>query len=144
MRDRDENNPGLNPADRELETALAGLSPARADRVDPISAAFAAGRSGARRQARRWRYAAVVMLVIAAGGWLTAAARIGARGMATRPEGTMMLVRSHDPPAAQQRPQPAPAQSWLMLRGAVLDGSLERLPASPTPATQTMRAADVL
>jgi hypothetical protein len=143
MRESDENSLGLNPADRELETALAGLSPARADRVDPIAAAFAAGRSGERRQARRWRSAAVVMLVIAAGGWLTAAARIGARRMATQPEGTMVLVRSHDL-REEQRPQPAPAQSWLMLRGAVLGGSLERLPASPTPATQTMRAADVL
>jgi hypothetical protein len=147
MREHDENddNIGLNPAERELEAALAGLSPTQADRLDPLAAAFTAGRGSAQRQARIWRSMAMAMLVIGAGGWLSAAAaRLGPR-TATPPERPTVLVNSHGPAIPQQLPRSAaPAQSWLMLRGAVLDGSLERLPASPTPATQTMRAADML
>jgi hypothetical protein len=148
MREHDQNDDiGLTPAERELQAALAGLAPARADRVDPLAAAFAAGRTASRREARTWRSAAAVMLVIGAGGWLTAAATRSAAHTPTRPDGSMLVVKSEHPAAPQhpQRPEPAPAQSWLMLRGAALDTGLERLPASPpTPATQMMRPADVL
>jgi hypothetical protein len=149
MREHDRNDDiGLTPAERELEAALAGLAPARADRVDPLAAAFTAGRTASRREARAWRSAAAVMLVIGAGGWLTAAAMRSGAHPPTRPDGSMLLVKSEHPAAPQQhakRPEPAPAQSWLMLRGAALDSGLERLPPSPpAPATQMMRPADVL
>jgi hypothetical protein len=140
----DENNCRLGPAERELESALAALSPARAGGLDPVAAAFAAGRRSVRREARAWRAAAIVMLAIGgAGGWFT---RVTGHSQPSRSDGTTVFVKSHESPASQRTPQAAPAQSWLMLRGALIEGGVERLPAaSPTPVpTQTMRAADVL
>jgi hypothetical protein len=55
---------GLNSEELELERALRSLSPARAD-LDPIAAAFEAGRKVRQRQVRAWAGAFVVLLVVA-------------------------------------------------------------------------------
>ena len=64
----------LNPADREVAEALRSLTPA-AVRIDPVAAAFAAGRQSARNQLVRWRGLAACAVsggrrrVALAGGW---------------------------------------------------------------------------
>ena len=55
MPDHDHDEPrGLNPAQREVEGALRSLAPASA-RVDPVAAAFDAGRRSTRGRVRVWR-----------------------------------------------------------------------------------------
>jgi hypothetical protein len=54
---------GLNSEQLELERALRSLSPARAQ-IDPIAAAFEAGRKVRQRQVRAWASAFVALLVI--------------------------------------------------------------------------------
>src|SRR5438477_10615615 len=56
---------GLTPAQRELESALKSLAPAMA-RVDPVAAAFIAGRRSSQFQVHVWRAAAAIILLIGA------------------------------------------------------------------------------
>ena len=65
---------GLDPPERELELALRSLAPAVA-RIDPVSAAFEAGRRSSRRQVRLWQSAVAALLLVSAGSWLIPAAR---------------------------------------------------------------------
>ena len=65
MSDQDE----LNPAERELEAALKSLSPV-ATRLDPVSAAYEAGRRSVQSQVRVWRAAAAALALVGAGSWL--------------------------------------------------------------------------
>lgn len=59
----------LNPADRELEAALKSLTPI-ATRLDPVSAAYEAGRRSVHRQLRIWRAATAALMLVSAGMWL--------------------------------------------------------------------------
>ena len=60
---------GLTPAQQELEGALKSLIPA-SGQIDPIAAAFGAGRAAARRQIRAWQSVTGLLLLVAAGSWL--------------------------------------------------------------------------
>jgi len=127
---------GLTPGERELELAMKSLSPAAA-RIDPIAAALAAGHRSARRQLRLWRAAAVFMLLIGVGSWLTRARHVA-------------VVPPHDfsEPAVAFRPPPEPAkppaaESVLVLQEAVLEKGLDGLPAANIPTVRVLRAGDI-
>lgn len=126
---------GLNPDQRELESALRSLVPA-ARRIDPIAAAFAAGRGSGRRQLHLWQAGAVLMLLIGAGSWL-APARHGA------------VVQSHDlpEPTVALRPPPPPAEplaaeSLQALQETVREKGLDGLPAANIPTVHILHAGD--
>ena len=59
----------LNPADQEVAEALRSLVPT-AVQIDPVAAAFAAGRQSAQTQLVRWRAVAAALLVASSAAWL--------------------------------------------------------------------------
>jgi hypothetical protein len=126
---------GLTPDERELELAMKSLSPA-AVRIDPISAAFAAGLRSGRRPMRLWRAAALFMLLIGAGSWLA-------------PFRHPVVVQPHDhfePAIALQtpaEPRPLAAESVQMLQQIVSEKGLDGLPAANIPAVHILRVGDI-
>jgi hypothetical protein len=68
QREHDEDD-GLSPAQRELESALRSLSPAPRD-VDPIAAAYEAGRRSLRWHVHAWQSAAALVLIALGATWL--------------------------------------------------------------------------
>jgi hypothetical protein len=111
----------LNPAQRELEEALASVAPIAA-RVDPIAAAFDAGRKSNRRQLHFWRAAAGIVLA------LGVASRLVPRGhdsMLPAPDRSETTVVAREATGT-----PLPQQSFLMLQRAVDEKGLDALPAA--------------
>ena len=125
---------GLMPGQRELEAALQSVVPTTA-RVDPVAAAFEAGKRSARRGL--WWRSAAVLLLLATGIWLTPMRR-GA--VDTQPDlsGQTMATGTSPAPAG-----PLPDQSLLMLDAAVRAGGADRLPDTPLPSVRAFRADDV-
>ena len=127
---------GLNMERRNLELALRSVAPG-AVRVDPVSAAFAAGQASGRRQAKFWRAAVAILL---------------ATGIAIRllSPGRTAIETSHDVPAPvviieQESPHASlPDESVLMLQRAINDRGAEGLPAPRLCPVQTLHAGDVL
>jgi hypothetical protein len=124
---------GLSPADHELESAMKSLSP-MATRIDPIAAAFAAGRRSGRGHIQLWRAAAVLMLLIGAGSWLA-------------PVRQSVVVQPDDlsePTIAIQQPPPPPAaESMQVLEQTVREKGLDGLPAANIPAVHEVHADDI-
>jgi hypothetical protein len=137
MREQDRLSDGsgdeLGPGERELETALKSLSPARPG-VDAVGAAFSAGRHSGRREARLWRGAAGVFLLALAGSWVVPARHRGGPPVVESP--ALVSV-----PAASSVVRP-PSQSLIMLDKAVRDGGLDALPDAGLPPAQAVRARD--
>jgi hypothetical protein len=126
---------GLNPAERELESALKSVTPA-AIGVDCVAAGFAAGARSMRREVRVWRSAAVLILALGAGSWLIP---IGRERVAQPLErGSASVARATHP----QRSEPLSPQSVLALGAAVRKNGLDALPAAYLPAAETIRARD--
>jgi hypothetical protein len=125
---------GLNTTQRELELALRSVAPT-AVRVDPVSAAFAAGKASGRRQVWFWRTASVLIL---AGG-------IGVRLIPGR---DVVPSDRSGPIVVVQRGAPeAPAfgdQSVMMLQRAMDRHGADGLPAAQLCPVQTLHAGDVL
>jgi hypothetical protein len=122
---------GLNPAERELEEALQSLAPAAA-RIDPIAAAYEAGRRSMRRQLQLWRAAAAAVVFAGVGSWLVPFAH---------------REITNEPLVAQQSPsfaQPLAAQSVLMLSAAVREHGIAGLPATRLPVVSSTRPSDLL
>jgi hypothetical protein len=117
---------GLNDEQRELELALRSLPPATA-RIDPIAAAFTAGRKSSRRQLRLWRSAATLILLIAVGSRLITTARNSAVAPSDISDTTVAI---HTPPAP-----PAP-QSLQVLQETVREKGLDGLPSADIPSVQ--------
>ena len=136
-----ESEDDLTPADRELETALRSVAPTGAT-IDPVAAAFSAGQTAARTDGRRWRSAAMILLVVSAASWLRPALQDrgdgGPREASIEMKSTTLVVadRSVTPPFAPQ--------TILMLQQAVNDRGLSALPASELPTVRATRAADAL
>ena len=122
---------GLNPAQRELEGALKSLMPA-AGQIDPIAAAFGAGRAAAQRQIRTWQSATGLLLLIAAGSWLFPASR---RAVSPSPSfpGSTLAVTSQNP-----HPQPWSDQSVLMLQNTMWKNGIDALPSPDLPNVSPM------
>jgi hypothetical protein len=121
---------GLTPGERELESAMKSLSPAAA-RIDPIAAAFAAGQRSGRRPVRLWRAAAVLMLLIGAGSWLA-------------PIRHSVVVEPHEfsEPVVVLRPPPA-AESLQVLQQTVFEKGLDALPTENIPAIRVLHPEDI-
>ena len=129
---------GLNAAQREFERALRSVAPTAAQ-VDPVAAAFAAGKASGRRQMHFWRAAAVVALAIGIGIRLLPAGRGGAVTLPhDRPGSIVVFQRESTPTAA------LPDQSVLMLQRALEKQGVEGLPAARLCPVQTLHAGDVL
>jgi len=129
----------MNAADRELEAALKSLSPKRTTEVDPIAAAFAAGRRSARTQIRLWQSAAAAVLLVAIGSWLMpTGGGDRSRGVviSTAPPETLAVVTS-----APVMP-PRSGQSMLMLQQTVRDRGVDGLPETELPTIRNLRVAD--
>ena len=128
----------MNPADRELEAALRSLSPTRTTEVDPIAAAYAAGRRAARTQVRLWQSAAAAVLMIAVGSWLVPTGGGGDRSRVavTTPPETVAVVTSA-PVAA-----PPSRHSVLMLQQTVRERGVDGLPETELPTIRNLRVAD--
>lgn len=121
---------GLTPGERELELAMKSLSPAMAG-INPIAAAFAAGRRSSERSMRVWRAVAVLMLVVGAGSWLMPLtndkAKISEPAIAIQPRGA-------EPPAAE---------SLQALQQTIREKGLDGLPAENIPAVHVINAEDI-
>ena len=122
---------GLDPAERELEDALRTLSPASV-RIEPVAAAFAAGRQSARRQTQLWRSIAAVASLIGVGVLLL-------QGR-TNDRDTFQQSAV----VASQVATAAPAQSLVMLQHTVRHQGVDALPQTPIPVVRTIRVHDVL
>lgn len=107
----------LNPAERELEVALKSLAPT-ATRLDPVSAAYEAGRRSARRQVRVWRAAAAVLALVGAGVWLLPS---GHYIIARQELGVPRVV------AVSRESAPMSEQSMAMLRKAIWEKGVDSL-----------------
>jgi hypothetical protein len=122
---------GLTPAEQELELAMKSLSPS-ATRIDPVAAAFDAGRRSSQKYVRLWRAAAVFILLIGAGSWLAPARHI-------------TVVRPHEvsePAIALQPSQPPAAESLQALQQTVSEKGLDGLPAANVPTVHILRVED--
>jgi hypothetical protein len=128
----------LTPAQRELERALRSLPAAHAP-LDPVAAAFTAGRRSAERPLRLWRSAAALLL-------LTTIAPHALRTPPSTPgrgEGGYATVA---PPRILQVATPATPSphSLLMLQKSLHEHGIDGLPPShlpavrPTPASRTL------
>jgi hypothetical protein len=128
----------MNPADRELEAALRSLSPTRTTAIDPIAAAFAAGRQSAQTQVRLWQVAAAAVLMIAVGSWLIPAGDDGGSGVVvvTAPPETVAVVTSA--PVAS----PPSGHSMLSLQQTVRERGVDGLPETELPTIRNLRVAD--
>lgn len=127
-----QNEDGLSPAERDLESALRSLAPAAA-RIDAVSAAFEAGRRSSRRQLWLWQSAAAALLLVSVSTWMTLAV-----GYESPP-----AVPGHVAVVAYP-PRPLPEQSVAMLQRAVREGGFLNLPPTPLPDVRSIRARDVL
>jgi hypothetical protein len=125
----------LNADDAGLESALKSLTPRRAA-VDPISAAFAAGRRSSQRTLRAWQSAAAAMLLLAGGSW--------AMRLTTAPSRTSPAVVVELPATSMPRAQALGDQTLIMLQRAVDDSGIDGLPASPLPSVRPLHANDML
>ena len=133
MQEQDE----LNAQRRELELALRSVV-LTAARVDPVSAAFAAGMASGRRQIRFWRATAVIVLATGLAVRLLPGGHGGAPVSPHDRPGSVLVIR-------QQSPEPPlPEQSVLMLQRTMEKRGVEGLPAARLCPVQTLHAGDVL
>ncbi|HSZ55193.1 MAG TPA: hypothetical protein VK797_06000 [Tepidisphaeraceae bacterium] len=128
---------GLSTEQQELELALRSVAPAAA-RVDPVSAAFAAGLASGRRQIRFWRATAVIVLATGIASQLLPGGHGGASDSPHDRPGSVLVVRQ------ESSEPPLPEQSVLMLQRAMEKQGAEGLPAAPLCPVQTLHAGDVL
>jgi hypothetical protein len=125
---------GLTLGERELESAMKSLSPSAA-RIDPVAAAFTAGRRSGQRPMHLWRAAAVLMLLVSAGSWFAPARR----NVAVQPQ------QFSEPAVAIQPspPEPLAAESLQVLQETVREKGLDGLPAENIPAVHVLHADDI-
>lgn len=122
----DEFEPNLSGTDRELESALSSLSPDRNNELDPIVAAFDAGRLDGNRRLRVWQGASLLSGSLAAVVMIVAGLRGGVRGDVVH-NGPVAIVSNDLTPL--DRPSD---ESVLRLRQRVLASGLDSLPPAPS------------
>ena len=129
MSDQDE----LNPVEQELEAALKSLSPV-ATRLDPVSAAYEAGRRSVRSQVRVWRVAAAALALVGAGSWLL-------------PSGQQPLVvenvRVPEVVAASRASAPISEQSMVMLRKAIWEKGVDGMSPVQLAPTKVIHVDEI-
>jgi hypothetical protein len=133
MSQRTSHEDNLNPADRELEEALRSLSPTSA-RVDPITAAFAAGTKSAQRKTRVWQSLAAIVTVALIGSWLIPS-----------PHHSMQEIQLVQMPISNP-PRVVPAMdahTVMAMREAVRDRGISALPKTELPAIRPFDAKDM-
>ena len=125
---------GLTPELAALSEALKTLKPAAA-RVDPVAAAFDAGRRSALRPLRVWQSIAAMFLVA---GSATAVLSFH-RDVITPPAAAPVIAEESQqlPPA-----QPISAQSWLALQATVSRNGIDALPVSDIPSGDLMKVTN--
>jgi hypothetical protein len=121
----------INPGLRDTEAALRALRPATGG-VDPLAAAFAAGRKSGRRQLAAWRAAAGVAIMVGVSGWLISP-RTGRLTESGAPNERAPAMATVNAGSIATIPPSLPAQSVLLLRRAVAEDGLNGIPASPPP-----------
>jgi hypothetical protein len=131
---------GLSPAQRELELALRSLALPAPRGVDPIAAAFEAGRRSSQRQVRVWRSALAAVLVAGVGMWFVMSDR-GGPGVKppSIPHGSV-AVRSQTAPSDR----PPAEQSLIMLQQTIRDKGVDSLPATYVPSVRDLRTTNVM
>ncbi len=125
----------LNPADNEVVQKLRSLAPA-AVRIDPVAAAYAAGRNSAKNQVLHWRAIAAVLLVAGTASWFVPAG-----------ESTVREVRSQSDFASAApgtNLADAPAQSLVALQRAMYRNGIQSMPATNIPRAGSIRVSDRL
>jgi hypothetical protein len=116
---------------------LRSVAPTAA-RVDPVSAAFAAGLASGRRPIRFWRATAVIMLATGIASQLLPGGHRGASDSPHDRPGSVLVVRQ------ESSEPPLPKQSVLMLQRAMEKQGAEGLPAARLCPVQALHAGDVL
>jgi hypothetical protein len=125
---------GLTPELAALSEALKTLKPTPA-RVDPVAAAFAAGRRSALRPLRVWQSIAAAVLVAGTATSLLSLHRDAMNPPTVKP----VIVQSSEPlPSAQ----PMSAQSLLALQATVSRDGIDALPVSDIPSSNAMNATN--
>lgn len=125
-----DNQPNLTPAQLEIERALRSL-PASRTAIDPVAAAFAAGRRSLRTTLRLFQTVCAFLLVASiAPHFLASPSRSPAPLQGGRGYATMAQHVSS--------PEVFP-QSLLLLDQTVLAGGLDALPRSTPPAAPPTR-----
>jgi hypothetical protein len=104
--------------------------------VDPIAAAFTAGRRSSQRTLRVWQSAIAVMFLLAGGSW---AMRF--TSVPPRPSPAIVIQL---PATSAPRAQAAGEQTLIMLQRAVEDRGIDGLPASPLPSVHPIQMNDML
>jgi hypothetical protein len=125
----------LNPADQEVVDALRSLKPA-AVRIEPVAAAFAAGRQSAQSQLVRWRALAATLLVAGTAAWLWPAGDNWTRADSAEPS-----LTSH---VADSSFTDAHAQSLVSLQFAMYRNGIQAMPATSIPRAGSIRVSDRL
>jgi hypothetical protein len=125
----------LNGADQEFEAALSSLAPMEVQ-IDPVAAAYSAGRRSARRQVRTWQSAAAMMLVVSAAMWVAPVAR---DGMVLGPSQATTPFAGRSERATQLVAVPFASQSFVALQAAMREHGVDGLPVVELPATQLTR-----
>ena len=120
---------------RELEDALRNLSPKMA-KVDPIAAAFSAGRRSANHRLHVWQSAVAAMLLVNVGLWFAPIHRPAAPTISqVQPVGIFQPT----PPSS-----PLSEQSIAVMEQRVLEHGVDALPVTHIPAQQPVRLRDSL
>lgn len=119
---------GLNEPERELESVLRSLSPTSAG-IDPIAAAFTAGRRSGARRLHAWQSAAAVLLLLV----------IGIRLMPARHGGAIEPTNSSTATVATEAPAP---QSVEALETVIREKGVDALQATNVPAVQLFTASN--
>lgn len=125
----------LTPAQRELEQAFRSAAPSAA-RLDPLAAAFTAGRRSTRRQLRTWQSATALALLVA----ITPHFLPTTNHPAPKSEPTL-LTASTTPPTPIA---PVTDQSILVLQESVTQRGLDGLPPRRAPILRPLHANDKL
>jgi hypothetical protein len=125
----------LIPADQEVVEALRSLVPA-AVRIDPVAAAFAAGRQSANGQLVRWRALAATLLVAGTTALLWPAGEY--RADVHRPHPAIATQISHSSWSD------AHSQSLAALRHSMVRNGIQSMPTTNIPAAGDIRVGDRL
>jgi hypothetical protein len=112
----------------ELEQALKSLHPAPAN-VDPIAAAFTAGRRSTRRTLHAWQSATAAVLLLAAFPFLLPA----------HPPAPIVPPIPHSPQILVSNPNPSP-QSLFRLQQVVEQHGIDALPPTTSAPITAIRA----
>jgi hypothetical protein len=125
----------LSPVDQEVVEALRSLKPA-AVRIDPVAAAYAAGRKAAKNQVLSWRAIAAVLLVAGTASWLVPAGESQVPDVRSQPSLASAVpdVRVAD----------AHAQSLAALQYAMYRNGIRSMPATNIPPAGSIRVSDRL